>query len=297
VKNNSDSATKLTVLSIVLGVVATIILAFVGHSHPNIVQDIIAGMAVTILSFQISELWHHRKLSPQMASLERALKDPDFFRIVDETIDLWEVTCEMKRQYPRCLDFYIEKEREIFENTVTELRALSKGDIKIESEARELTANRDFLLKLPERMVCAISYQDGAFWSEEAGKKFLAAHESVISTKRVDVTRIFIMNKSALETQRSVIEHQLALGINCQVVNETDIPAKYREDFVIYDNKYVRYAKLVAETPQTTLKTATLTADHGTVATYREKYDYLSLLAVAAKEYYAKIDSQSNKVA
>ncbi len=294
-KTDSDSPTKLTIFSVALGSAVSVVLTLFSHGHEDFVTDATAGLAVAILTFQISELWHHRKLSPQLASLERVLKDPEFFDTVTETIDLWEQTRDIKRKNPRCADFYVEKEAELFGKMVSELKSLSRGDIKIENEARELAANRDFLLKLPERKVCAISYQDDSFWVEEPGKKFLAAHKVAIHAK-VEITRIFILDAAALVTQKSVIQNQIDLGINCQVVNEASIPAVYREDFVIYDDKYVRFAKLVAQTQQTTLKTATLTSDRDTVGHYRQMYDYLSLRAVNAKVFYDKLADPPNPI-
>jgi hypothetical protein len=168
------------------------------------------------------------------------------------------------------------------------LKLLERGTIRIDDEARELTANKDFLYQLPHNHVWAVSYQDQTFWDDPEGKDFLKAHVEKM-TQGVMIHRIFILSTDELASQKTVIEEQQTKGVECYILEENtlrqggNVPP---EDFVIYDDRYVRFAELTGVGPTTTLKHATLTCDPERVRQYQTKLNYFRTRSMNAKDVY-----------
>ena len=284
-QSSCDDPVVLTIYSVALGVIVTLLMII--WSNGDKIVDIVGGMTVTILTLQISELWRHRQLAPRLSSLERAATNDVLYKILVNQIDAVEQINLLKGQYPRSSSFVEERLNEAFGRLGDVLQTLCQGRINIDKEWRELTSNTDFLLQLPERSVRAVSYQDEEFWDEPEGVKFLNAHKKVLD-ERVQVARIFILPESHLDGQRELIMRQVGLGISCYIIMEEKLDQQFREDFVLYDDCYVRFAQLVAHTATNTLKHATLTRESDKLREYVDKYEYLEARSVDANAFYER---------
>ena len=286
---HEDSAKYVRIASISgLGLTALFIYLS-GAGHQELVIDLVGGVVVAVFVLQIGELWRHRNLSPKLASLERAVGHSRLFKLIESIIDKYEAIEDQKLRNPNCSRFFEEFSSEAFQNLEDELQSLSTGQINVRSESRELTTNQEFLLSLPRRLVKAVSFQDEEFWEQPQGKTFLDAHRLAVSNK-ISIERIFILKKSVVESQRVVITKQMEMGIDCRIVIQESLKEEDLEDFVVYDDEYVRYAKLVQDTGSNTLKRATLSAQSDTVRRYVQKFEALEVRSVRALECFGTTD-------
>ncbi|MBK8810459.1 MAG: hypothetical protein IPN69_06945 [Acidobacteria bacterium] len=231
----------------------------------------------------------HNRLNQSLSFLEQGIVDDRFLQVTSDISGAYKNIQVLKTQHPDCLDFFEWKERKIFDATIPKLDELSAKHIVIDDEYYELIANKQFLTRLPKINVRAISYQDNGFWDEPAGKDFLKAHSEMIN-KNVRITRIFILSEEEIVSQRRVIEQQLTMKIEVKIAEKAKLSAKELEDFVIYDDNYVRYAKLITVTETNTLKHATLTVDTNQVKGFIDKFNSLYAKSVEATEFYANRD-------
>jgi hypothetical protein len=271
------------------------------------------GLVGAVATLQIGNLYRHREISDQLqtlkgaltehttklerhlvlkesvAFLEPAITDERFLETLSQITNAYEEVQNLKQEHPNCVGFFEWKENAIFNSMVPKLQELAQRHIVIDKEAKELTTNRDFLRKLPQHEVRAVSYQDDGFWDEPEGKDFLEAH-TIMLAKRVSISRIFILTEEEVVSQRSVVETQIQMGISVRIILAGKLNDWEREDFVLYDDTYVRFAKLYESTGTNTLKHATLIIGTDKVRDFIERYESLYARSVNATDFYTLLD-------
>lgn len=288
----APSKTQLAITSIFLGLIMGVLCAVL--SVHDLVIDIIAGTSTAILSVQIGEIMSHSLLSKKMASLERALDSKTTFDRVHSILDKMEAVQRVKQTCAEATPFIDEAVKTCFGILSTNLQRIAHGEIRIEDVSRELTTNKEFLEALPTKTICAVSYQDEDFWAKPEGIDFLESHKESISRGRV-IERIFILSKSEMVDQESTIRTQRQINVLCRVVLEESLSEREREDFVLYDNKYVRFATIVPEGATASDKYATLTSDSEKVRAYIDKWNYLKSKSTPADEFYRHLSNPRNE--
>jgi hypothetical protein len=274
----------LALISIFIGFIVGVLCAY--FSKHDLVVDIIAGLTTTIFTIQIGEMHANSSMSGKILSLERALDSSATYDRMNSILNSLETIKQLKSQSSEAAPFFEEALSNCFTKLNRSLTRVAIGEISIDDTSRELTTNKDFLLKLPRKEVCAVSYQDEMFWDAPEGADFLKAHREVILHGRA-IHRIFMLNKDGASSQRETIRKQMEVGVKCYIVLEESILPHYHEDFVLYDNKYVRFARLSSESQVAPLyKIATLTMESSRVTEYVEKWNYLRSKSQIADEFY-----------
>jgi hypothetical protein len=266
------------IMSILFGIVVAVLFAL--PTQHDFTIDVIAGLCSTIVCLQIGEILGRSFLSEKLKPLERALDSEISYGRINSILSNLE---QIKQKWFKCAEaapFVEETLSNYFGSLHSNLDLVERGEVRIDS-VREPKANREFLLKLPSKDVFAVSYQDEDFWGQPEGKTFLEAH---LTAKKQGCTihRIFVLKKSVALSQKAAIENQINLGVDCRIVIEEDIPREYHEDFVLYDNKYARYAEQI----NAQSKVAWLTGDANRVKRYFEKWGYLESRSQTAEEFY-----------
>ena len=310
-KNLFESSLFLTIVSLVVGFILRAAALEYGGKETEQLAFLI-GLVGVVTTMQIGNLYRHREMTDQIsemkdalaehnrqlarqqilkesiAFLEPAIKDDRFLNTLSNIAESYKEIQRLKTQYESCKDFFECKENLIFESMIPKLQQLAQRQVVIDKESKELTTNTDFLLKIPDQRVRAVSYQDGGFWDEPEGQNFLQAHVTSIA-KNIHISRIFILDEDEFTTQRAVIESQADMGITVRVIDARKLKESEREDFVIYDENYVRFAKLHEDTGTNTLKHATLIVDTDKVKDFIERYESLYARSMDATDFYTAL--------
>ena len=279
------SRVQLAGASILLGLVMSVMCGYFGNH--DLLQDIIAGCVVAILVVQVGEVLRHEASAEKLVSLERALDEKETFSRVNKQLDYLDSIDGVVAEHPKLRPFAEEVLAQSFSQLNTKLDALSKAAVVVDQVHRELTINKDFLEQLPDEFVHAVSYEDETFWDEPQGRDFLDAHRSIIKKGR-KIKRIFILKKDKAKDQSATIRVQYELGVECSIVYEEKLQPMYCRDFVLYDDKYVRFGETIMYTHENALKKATLSADETLVADYAEKFAFLAAQSESAITFFAK---------
>jgi hypothetical protein len=225
-------------------------------------------------------------MSQKIGSLERALDSKTTFERIDSILNNMGSINEIKTHYPEATTFIHDALNVSFSRLNISLALIAGGEIRIDDTSRELTTNKEFLLTLPSRHIFAVSYQDEQFWNAPEGADFLEAHRKAIALGRT-IHRIFLLEKEAAIGQQATISKQMELGVACHIVVKENVGAAYHEDFVLYDNRFVRFARLENESVTAEHKVATLTSEPARVTHYVTKWEYLKSKSTPATDYYS----------
>jgi hypothetical protein len=266
------------VSSILVGIIVMVLFAL--PSQHDFAIDLIAGLCSTIVCLQIGEILGRSSLSDKLKPLERALDSTTTYERINSILNNLENIKQIRSQCFEAASFIDETLSNCFATLDSKLAPVARGEVSIDN-VRELTANKEFLLKLPSKHVFAVSYQDENFWGQPEGIAFLKAHETAIENG-CKIHRIFVLKKMVAPSQETAIRHQIELGVDCRIAIEEDIPIEYHEDFVLYDNKYARFARQISAQ----FKVATLTGEADHVKRYAEKWGYLENRSQTAEEFY-----------
>lgn len=292
-KSHSNDAKELT--SAQLGVIAVAVGASFGFggamlSKHDPILDLIVAAVVSVLVIQIAETLRSHHLSKRMQSLERALDSATTYARLDHQLNHLAAVSSLLQKHPGARPLFDEFLADAYNELNDSLELFSAGTINVNDPARELTFNKDCLLHLAHKEVWAISYQDGPFWDEPEGKDFLALHDEKI-TAGVTIHRVFLLKNDEIANQKAIIEAQIEKRIHCRILL-LDSPSNHGvkpEDFVVYDEVFVRAANLVAEGPTTTLKEAVLSCDTRKVRLYLQKRNDFKTRSEPAEDVFKRL--------
>jgi hypothetical protein len=316
IKNIFENSLFLTVLSVLVGVVFRALAMKFGGGNSQV--SFLIGVAGVILTLQIGSLYRYREISDQVVALKDGLGDhtgklEQHHKLLGESIAFLEPAISndnllaimskiaisyrevqlLKQVYPCCKDFFAWKEDSLFQFLIPRLQQLARGEIVIDNSSKELTTNKDFLTRLPVREVRAVCYQEGDFYDRPEGKAFLRAHTVMMKENDIKVSRIFILQEDEVSSQRRVIEEQVRIEIDVGIITSDKLKDGECEDFVIYDNEYVRFAKVYEHIGTNTLKHATLIVNTDKVKEFIERWESLSARSTDATEFYTELDKKS----
>jgi hypothetical protein len=291
-KSNAKDAADLS--SAQLGVIAVAVGAAFGFggamlsSHDPVLDLIVAAVA-SVLVIQLAETLRSHQLTRRMQSLERALDSETTYAWLDEQLNDLAEFSGLLRKHPGARSLFDEFLAESYGALADSLESLSTGTINVNDTARELTFNKDCLLHLAHKEVWAVSYQDGSFWDDPEGKDFLLLHDEKIKADVV-IHRIFVLTEEELAAQKPTIVAQMARKIQCRILLlDSESGRDFEpEDFVVYDETFVRAANLVKEGPTTTLKRAVLSCDPRKVRAYLQKRNDFKTRSEPAADVFAR---------
>lgn len=228
-----------TLASFLVGAAATIVLR-----HVELFRSI-SDMRLSIeKSAEKNE--HLFELNKRMMRVENALRDETQFERVASLNDAMGSITAMRLTHPGVSDLISWKSERLFSKALREHMDLAMGLIYIDDVNKELNTNETLLRTLPKDTVEAVSYQDDLFWNSPEGASLLEAHKEINEKGGVKSRRVFIVEGESPElTVRLNIQKQNHIEV--RVINKDRLAGQKPEDFVIYDDKFVRTGYLAEE--------------------------------------------------
>ncbi len=220
---------------------------------------------------QIGELYRKYELSDKLEILDDALTNKHLFEFFEQIIYSHRKIEDVKRDYPFIQKFFDDRVMITRARLDSDWAELGTGRVIIDEPITELTFTSD-ILATAQKNVWAVSFRDEDYWDLPEGQAYLEQHQILLS-KGISVARIFILDKDDINSQRKMIFIQIKMGIKAYVLRSEHVSVQEREDFVIYDEAYVRFAKPIENTG--TLKAATLSLQAEEVRQYLSRFKYL----------------------
>lgn len=288
----SFTSAHLAVFAALLGVIFGLLGAIFSKKNEPLL-DVIVACVSGIFVIQIGEILRHHSVSKKMQSLERALDSEMAFSYIHAELDFLESIRNVKARFKKAVRFIEEIHIDSYNRFHRKLHSLAQGIVEIDEVTRELSTNNEFLRELPSRFVRAVSYLDGHFFQTPEGKKLLNTQSELVKNGIAN-TRIFILTGDPLKdpTVDDIMQQGNEYKITCLVVTEATLRAKHfaPEDFVIYDDIYVRRAQWVGyggSTPITPLKTAVLLCGTEDIKQYEDKWVSFEMCSEPADKFFA----------
>ena len=175
------------------------------------------------------------------------------------------------------------KRSSVLSTAFSSFETLADGDLVIDDPAKELITNLEFLHQLCKHRLRAVSYQDEGFWNSDAGEDFLRGHATAIGN-HVSIERIFIVARGAEQQINAILHKQKSVGISVRIAYKEALVAKHSdciEDFVLYDDAYVRFGRLRNFAVSSLDKDATLSKNDNTVNQFANRYQVLKSVSHA----------------
>lgn len=163
------------------------------------------------------------------------------------------------------------------DESANKVNKISQGRFECDPES-ELKITKE-ILKICNKSLKAISFQDEDWWNSHDGTLYLATHKKHLTDDGDKACRIFLVEKSKHGSLLTTLEEHKKLKIQTYILylDEDAVPDKYRLDFVIYDDKLVRHASLI--NPAIVGKKAVFTTDTEEISLFNSHFEDLLVLA------------------
>jgi hypothetical protein len=242
---------------------------------------IIGGLISTVLSLELGQLFRSYQLTPKLTVLEKSLADSHLYDSFARIISSREALENHLRVYPLCKQFFQERLDSTYARSVAEWQELANGLIVVDDPQRELTWTSDILC-IAKTSIRAVSFGDEDYWPRPEGQAYLR-EQAVLIKRGITIHRVFIVERAKIDSQLDIICRQAnEFGIHTYVVYADRLRAEECEDFVIYDDYAVRYARRADNAG--TLKVATLSIVPEEARRYINKYNSLQRRSVIDSE-------------
>ncbi len=278
-----SSASSGILLSAVVALAAAMLAKYL--KTPEAQLPWVMGILAAIFSLQLRTAIVGAAITPKLAELERSVAYPEVYEFVLKVLNAWEACKrvpadpEIARLFRECLEAMTH---------APEWSEVPNGRA-IFGETRELTLITE-LIGIASKNVDAVSFGDEEFWSRPEGANYLAETARAVKKRGLKVVRIFVLTAEQIRLQRDSILTHRAAGIECYILDPPVQVQMDKEDFVIYDNKMVRYARALPQSGL--LKTAYLSVVPGDLASYRNRFQQMKRRSVEASAYYAAREKQ-----
>lgn len=258
-------------------------------SHPDSVQWLM-GLVAGVIGLQLSEISRVQARTPLLAKLEGALTDSVLYPHLQKLVDANAEWHRLMAFTPECLPLFEQQRIDLLTRAQISLQEMANGRMSVSDPDQQYVFAID-LVSRAKKKVCAVSYRDDEFWEIEAGVRYLEHNRALIASSGA-VQRIFVADDAEkLLSQRQVMEHQIAAGIEVFVIPPARLEPTDKEDFVVYDGRFVRYAEPVEF--KGSRKRATLSVDAVEVVQYGNRFTNMLLRSIKATDYFTRIDTQA----
>jgi hypothetical protein len=197
---------------------------------------------------------------------------------------------DLSSQHPACQRLLADRLTTLCREMGLALRDLSAGEITVNPDGEIMFAID--CLALASKSLKAVSYEEDEFWTQPQGERYFQEQKALLAKDGFEIRRLFVVKSDASpdlkEAYRKVIEEQLTARISVGVIQlpATERLASKLEDFVVYDESYVRYAHADAMNDDRGLaKTATLSLDRQLAERYLELFRSLETAAIDGRRY------------
>lgn len=278
-------------LPTIIGAAVTIAVIFAAEliDQQIIALRIIMGLTAGIITLQLGDVWEAHARTPRLAKLEEALTDPVLYERLQTIIDANTESHRLAAHNHTCEALFRERREQALADATIVMQEIAKGKLRVADPDRQYSLAVD-LVGLAKSSVKAVSYRDEDFWRMKAGTRYLEFNRALIA-RHGTVQRVFVLSEDALISQRSVIETHVAMGIEGHILPPANQQPPDSEDFVVYDDEFVRFAEPLEF--EGSAKQATLSVDSTDVARYNRKFSELLLRSVTVNEFYEELDQRS----
>jgi hypothetical protein len=250
------------------------------------------GLLTGIATLQIGELLQLHARTPLVAKLEEALTDPELYHNIERIITANARLNDRKAAGPRYGFLFQERLDKVLDDAAQVMEELAAGRLVVSDPDQQYKFSID-LVASARKSVKAVSFRDEEFWDSEAGKRYLSHNERLLRRRlprrRGVVSRIFVLDShEIIAAMRPTIDRHIALGVTVYIMPPAAREPSDLEDFVVYDDQYVRFAEPLEFAGSK--KRATLSVHGPDVVKYSSKFEQMVLRSLPAKEYFAVRD-------
>ena len=291
-----EGSTKLLLCATILGIIFAVAFEkFNTDEHMLLIVlcGITGGIAVTLVGelrnqdrvvHTLAKWREDFTLNKRVFALVPLLKTAKDYERFARLARLYEQLDDNRSEWQPVVGFVEWKENQLFTQLETGLQEMVSGHLAVNDTAKELTSNEELLTTAASSAVSAVSYEDGTFWTTPAGKNFLLAH-SRRTAQNISITRIFVVPLANPNDLLSILEAQVAAGVNVLIVDEESLSSNLKEDFVIYDSRIVRTAKRHGGPAAYVPKHAEIHINQNAVAEYVDKFNALKGMALSIDDF------------
>jgi hypothetical protein len=275
----------------VFGTVSALLSTFAGHD--NLLQ-IAVGILVGVATLQLGELWQIHARTPRMSRLEGVLSDEVLFKHVETLLDANSAIEEISRHQGSMAEFFRKERQRCLGRALFTLEELKLGRIRINDPDTQYQFAVD-LAGAAKKKIETVSYRDEEFWTLAAGERYLQ-HNEALTGQKGTVERVFIYeDEDSVLQQRDVVRRHIAKKVTAYILPVNRVTDGDRKDYVIYDDRFVRYAETVGV--DGSRKTATLDVNELKVEEYRVQFRNLVNRSIPAETYIQMLEASSESEA
>lgn len=276
-----------TVVSVAIGITSAWAAELITHEGA---LRLIIGMLAGVAALQLGELWQVHARTPLLSKLEEILTAPALYRQVETMVEANSRIALLTNRHEVCRRLFEMRRDDCLSTTTIAMQELAGGRLSVSDPDQQYKFAVD-LVGLARHSVRAVSYRDEEFWTLLPGARYLELNEKLIAGSGV-VQRVFVLESEAkIIAQRSVIETHASKKIEAYVLLPQEQRPADREDFVLYDDSFVRFAQPIEY--EGSKKRATLSLDEVDVRRYADKFQDLLLRSVLAKSYFEELDKRN----
>ena len=220
------------VITVALAILGHVLLGLVSNSDERL--NVIGAGVFAILGLILLELRERSQTARLLSLLENARGDNWLISHLEQLVaDHVEIMTSEDT-------LFSERAREHIVDVVGKMSDIAEGHIDIQPLQESV-----FTIKLVDkcdRALDAISIQDDEWWSSPLGHEYLERHKLLLK-RGGRVRRVFVLPNDENKRRRlvSAMAAQRDLKIDVRSIAETKLRPEHRKDFVIYDDRYVRW--------------------------------------------------------
>lgn len=257
---------------LLIGVSASIAIAFFGYFHAKSVSEaIIVGLLsiiVTLLIELIRGTVESREQVLKILALTQQVSDDDFLRSrIVSVVESFSIISSGKYQ-----TLFLEEGKRSLTGCSDSLKNLADGTFLIDEE-RRMRILVDLLERArPGETILATSYVNlGDWWERELGQRYLQANYKAVK-RGVEIKRVFIVRQDEEEDVYKFIDEQRSNSINVRVVKESSVKSHLKENFFLVENSILSYSEYSRDGQ---LVRGYISQDPRKHSEYREKFELL----------------------
>jgi hypothetical protein len=273
-----------TIIGLVVAVVSVIFPTMLGIDSEHAILFGVIIAVTTLLADLLIEA-ANRIIETQDRTLEmlmledRLLGDSRLARRLKEMVEDY---FAIKNVRSESSDYFEEVMQHYLDDCQSLVHRLSEGYFETNSYGPHSFRVRG--IRFVRTSMLLVQAQDPEYWTEELGRRYTELQRGLIEDKKVNITRIWVLNEQHLADCKPVLLQHADLGIDTRVLplewikDQRDVKV---EDFGVIDDYLI-----VKPLPNGDRER--ISRDANEFSTYTGSWEQLHGLAIKAKEYYAR---------
>jgi hypothetical protein len=238
-RTGSQRVQYVATLSVAFGLVGAVAISLLTH---DVALGIVGGAIISLVSLHISQMNQSLSLPPKIAKLEPALNDEELYGFLVAAVTTRSAAASLAEEHGPASELLRNHLHTLFKRAEDAFKQLQGGRIVVEDGNEIPFANA--CVPLFDHRMRAVSYKEDRFWGQAQGTKYLRKQTEHARAKGAKITRIFILPEADIAGWEERIKAQCDAGVETRVLpleRLTDTPIE-PEDFILYDEDYVRHA-------------------------------------------------------